>query len=267
MTTVDALGSGWSDVLAALRKSHLVSTLSGHDVATRYKRSSLGAFWITVAMAISIGSIGLVFGWLFRAPVTQFLPYFATGSIVWTFIATCLNEGCAAFVASSGIILQVRIPLFVHVLRTLVRDTIVLAHNIVLIPLVFAVCGYPIRVVALLAIPGFLLLLINLGWMSLVLSTVCARYRDITQMVHSAVGVLYFLTPVMWKADALPGPEQQVMIHGNPFYHLLSVVRSPLLGDPPDPLSWAVSIVLAMAGWTLALIVFGRFRTRVAYWL
>ena len=38
-------------------------------------------------------------------------------------------------------ILQVRIPLFVHVLRTIYRNGIVLAHNLLILPFVLLAVG------------------------------------------------------------------------------------------------------------------------------
>jgi ABC-type polysaccharide/polyol phosphate export permease len=257
----------WRDISESFRKYHLVSTMARQDIATRYKRSRIGAFWISIGMAISIGCIGLVFGQIFKIPVREFLPYFATGTILWAFISSCLNEGCGSFISSSGIILQVRMPLFVHVLRLLQKDSIIFAHNIVILPLVFFVFLYPVNARCLLAIPGFLLLVANLAWMVLILGTVCARFRDVTQIVQNAVGVLYFVTPIMWNPDLMPGRAGQLLLNYNPFYHLVTIVRAPLLGELPHVLNWTFAFILAVLGWSLVLQVFGRFRNRIAYWL
>jgi len=257
----------WLDIRESFSKYHLVSTMARQDIATRYKRSRIGAFWISIGMAISIGCIGLVFGHIFKIPVREFLPYFATGTILWGFISSCLNEGCSAFISSSGVILQVRMPLFVHVLRLLQKDGIILAHNIVILPLVFFVFLYPVNARCLLVIPGFLLLLANLAWMALILGTVCARFRDVTQIVQNAVGVLYFVTPIMWNPSLMPGRAGELLLNYNPFYHLVSIVRAPLLGESPHALNWIFAATLALVGWTVALQVFGRFRNRIAYWL
>lgn len=257
----------YSDIDASFRKYHLVSTMARQDIATRYKRSRIGAFWISIGMAISIGCIGFVFGQIFKIPVREFLPYFATGSIFWGFLSSVLNEGCGSFISSSGIILQVRMPLFVHVLRLLQKNVIILAHNLVILPMLFFVCLYPINAVCLLALPGFLLLLINLAWMVLLLGTFCARFRDVTQIVQNAVGVLYFVTPIMWNPDLMPGRAGQLLLNYNPFYHLINIVRAPLLGELPHAINWIFAAAMGLAGWMIALQVFGRFRNRIAYWL
>ena len=259
--------SAWRDIRDAFFKYHLVSAMARQEIATRYKRSRIGAFWISIGMAITIGSIGLVFGQIFKIPLREFLPYFASGTILWGFISSCLNEGCGSFISSTGIILQVRMPLFVHVMSLVQKNVIIFTHNIVILPVVFFVFLYPLNARCFLAVPGFLLLLINIAWMVLILGTVCARFRDVTQIVQNAVGVLYFVTPIIWNPDLIPGRPGQFLLNYNPFYHLVSIVRAPLLGEMPNAINWIFATTLALVGWAIALPTFGRFRNRIAYWL
>ena len=53
----------------------------------------------------------------------------------------------------------------------------------------------------------------------------------------------------------------------NPFYHMVQIMRSPLLGQAPDLLSWAVTILMAITSLALALFVFVRYRHRIIFWL
>ena len=89
--------SDWSsavrDIGDALRKYHLIGTLGWQDVATRYRRSRVGAFWLTINIAVMIGALGLVFGTIFGQPMREFLPFLAVGLIVWNFISSSINEG------------------------------------------------------------------------------------------------------------------------------------------------------------------------------
>lgn len=260
----DAIG----DLAGGLRRYHLIGTLGWQDVATRYRRSRIGAFWLTINMAVLIICIGLLFGTLFRQPLGEFLPYFAVGQIVWGFLSISINEGCTAFSSSSGIILQVRMPLFIHVARVIWRNLIILGHNLIILPLLFLAMQKPVEPVALLAIPGFLILLLNASWMMLFVSVVCTRFRDVTQIVQNAVQVIYFLTPIMWTSETLKGSRVGgLMLDLNPFYSIIDIVRSPLLGQMPDPLHWVIAGALAVLGWAAALLFYGHRLRRVAYWL
>lgn len=256
-----------ADIAAATRKFQLVGMLGWQDVRQRYRRSALGPFWLTISMGIMIGTIGLVFGEIFKTPLTEFLPFLAAGMILWSFIAAVVTEGCASFIAAEGIIKQLPIPLFVHVLRMIWRNILILGHNVVIFPLVLFAVGRSLSWMALVSIPGFVLVVVNLTWLSLLLSVFCARYRDLPQIVANVLQVLFYLTPIMWMPASLPNRAGMYLLNFNPVYHVISVARSPLLGEMPTLTDWMVSLGLAVFGWLVALLVYGRYKRRIAYWL
>lgn len=256
-----------TDIVAALVRYNLVGMLGWQDVLQRYRRSALGPFWLTISMGVMIGTIGIVFGQIFKAPMDEFLPFLAIGIILWNFILPVITEGCVGFVAAEGIVKQLPIPIFVHILRIVWRNVLIFGHNLIIFPLVLVIVSKPLSWFALVSIVGFALLLINLVWMVLVLSVFCTRYRDMPQMVSSILQVFFYLTPIMWMPSLLPERASMLLLDLNPFYHLLEIVRAPLLGQAPSDLNWAVSLSMAIIGWLFALAFYGRYKCRIAYWL
>jgi len=256
-----------NDLVGASKRLSLVGTLGWQDVRQRYRRSSVGAFWLTISMGVVIGTIGLVFGQIFKSPMEQFLPFLAVGLILWGFISAMITEGCTGFITADAVIKQLPIPLPVHILRLLWRNLIILAHNIVIFPLVLLAVQKAPTWYVFLAIPGLILLCLNLTWMALLLATICARYRDIPQIVTSALQIVFYLTPIMWLPHLLPQRASMYIVDANPFFHLLEIVRAPLLGQPALLENWLVSFAMCALGWLITLAFYGRFRRRVAYWL
>lgn len=255
------------DIAAAVKSYSLVGMLGWQDIRQRYRRSAIGPFWLTISMGVLIGSIGIVFGKIFQSPLSEFLPFLTVGIVLWSFITSVVTEGCAGFIASEGIIKQLPIPMFVHILRMLWRNLLIFAHNIVIFPLVLLAVGRPLSWLAMLSLVGLAVTVINLAWLSTILSVVCARYRDLSQIVANAIQVMFYITPIMWMPTQLPSDTGHYLLNFNPAYHLVELVRAPLLGDFPTPLNWEVSIASAVAGWTAVLLVFGRFKRRIPYWL
>lgn len=256
-----------ADISEALAKYRLALIFGWQDVAQRYRRSRVGAFWLTLNMAVFIGALGLIFGTLFQSEMREFLPYLCAGVITWGFISTCLNEGCTTFTSSDGIILQVRMPLFTHVMRSIWRNIIIFGHNIIIFPLLLLIFGKMLSFNVLWAVPGFILLCLNLSWMMLILAIVCARFRDMSQVVANVLQVLFYATPIMWMVKILPEHVSRAFIDWNPFFHFIELVRAPLFGNQPSLLDWAFGFSCAIIGWFVALLFFGRYRWRVAYWL
>jgi len=257
----------WSDISAALGRYPLIGMLGWQDVKQRYRRSALGPFWLTISMGVMIATIGLVFGKIFKTPMSEFLPFLTVGMIVWTFMSSVISEGCLGFVAAEGVIKQLPLPLFIHVLRVIWRNFLILAHNIVIFPLVLLAVGKPIGFEALMSLPALLLVIVNLSWTILILAVLCARYRDLPQIINSFLQVIFYLTPIMWMPTLLPGRTDAALLVFNPLFHLIEIVRAPLLSLSVSALNWEVSIGLAIVGWTIALAVYGRYKARIAYWL
>lgn len=256
-----------SDIRRALCQASLAGTLGWQDVKQRYRRSKLGPFWLTISMAVLIGTIGFVFGSIFQAPLAEFLPFLALGIILWTFISSVINEGCIEFVNAQSVIKQLPLPWFLHSLRVIWRNVMILGHNLVILPILFLVFLKPVSWLALLAIPGLLLVTVNLAWIALLVGIVCTRYRDLAQIVTSVLQIAFYVTPIIWMPSLLSGRASTLFLNSNPFYHLLEVMRAPLLGHAPSLLNWGVCLTLAVIGWGFTIFMFGRYRDRMSYWL
>lgn len=256
-----------SDVFMALHRIHLALTFGWLDVKQRYRRSMVGPFWLTISMSVMIGTIGLVFGQIFKSPMNDYLPYLTVGMVLWSLVVSCLTEGCLAFIQAEGIIKQIQVPFFSHVMRVLIRNLIVFLHNIVILPMVFYFVGRSLSWQSMVAVIGLFVLVLNLSWMSLLLGLLSARFRDLPQIINSAIQVIFYLTPIIWLPSLLPERAGFYLLSLNPMYHLFEIVRAPLLGQLPSSLNWMATSLMAVVGWVFTLFVFGRFRNRIAYWL
>ena len=117
----------------------------------------------------------------------------------------------------------------------------------------------------LLTVPAVFVLLLNGFWMALLLGMLSARFRDIPLVLANAVQVLFFVTPVIWTPNMLPG--RALILDLNPFYHLIEILRAPLLGSAPTAENWVAVIVITITGWAAALWFFSAYRWRLAYWV
>jgi ABC-type polysaccharide/polyol phosphate export permease len=251
-----------------LERLPLAFLLGAHDIRQAYRRSVVGPFWITAGMALQIATIGLVFGVLFKTSIQDYLPYLAVSIIIWGFMSGVINEACLAFISAENIIKQTDVPLFVYVFRLLWKNILVFGHHLVILPVVFLIVWRDINWNLIFVVPGFFLILLNLAWISFVLASISARYRDLPPIVTSLTGIAFYITPVMWTPELLGDVETQHLLLGlNPFYHFLQIVRLPILGQSPTLENWAISLLIAGIGWLAAYLVYRRFAKMIAYWV
>lgn len=259
-------GAAW-DIIESLSNFRLAALLGWQDVAQRYRRSRIGAFWLTINMGVLIGALGLVFGTIFNSPMNEFLPFICVGLIFWGYYTQIVSEGCSGFTSNSDIILQLDIPFFTYILRVWYRNSVILVHNLVIFPIVLLIFWKPIGLSALLVLPGFILVTLNMTWIALMLAILCTRYRDLVQIVQNIMQVMLYVTPIMWMPNHLPSSASRIMLDYNPFFHLISVVRNPLLGQTVTAINWVTAAGLAILGWSIALFLLRKYRARIAYWL
>ena len=253
------------DLVQGARLRHLWGMLGWQDIRRRYRRSVLGPFWLTISMGVLVAALGTLYGMLLRVELVDYAPFLALGFIVWALISGVITEGCTAFIGAEGIIRQVGLPLSVHVYRLLWRNFLILCHNSVVFVIVAAIFGVWPGWAGLLAVPGLALLCLNGIWAGLLLGIICARFRDVPPIAASVVRILFFVTPIIWMPELMPG--RAFVLDFNPFYHLVEVVRAPLLGKVPGLGSWLVVLGVTVAGGLVAFEFFRRYRWRVAYWV
>ena len=255
-----------NDLRDGLNAWELWGTLGWHDLRQRYRRSTFGPFWLTLSMGIMAGAIGFLYAEIFGQPIHDYLPLLAVGLIVWGFISASIIDPCYVFILSEGVIRQVRAPLSIHIYRVVWRNLIVLAHNMVIYVIILVVFGIWPGAPILLFIPSLLLLSISAVSTGLLIGLLSARFRDLPPIIANITQILFLLTPILWRTDQLRG-SRRLLAQLNPLYHIVEVMRMPLLGQVPPASSWISVIVVVALSCAVTFWFYVRFRARIAYWV
>lgn len=258
---------GLRDIFLSLGRLKLVFLLAWQDIRSRYRRSTLGPFWITISMGVLIFTIAIIFGAIFGRPLKEFLPYVSVGLIFWYFFFNVVNESCNGFIDSEAIIKQIPLPYFTYILRVIVRNYFILAHNLLLLPFIFLIAQYHVTTKIFILIPVLFLISLFVAWISLILSIVCARFRDLGQIIQSILQIIFYITPIIWLQNLVTEQKFLILIQFNPIYHFLELVRNPLLGLAISLKSFIIIILITILGWIFSLFIFGKYSKRIVYWL
>jgi ABC-type polysaccharide/polyol phosphate export permease len=253
------------EVIAGFRIWRVWGIMGWDDIRQRYRRSVLGPFWITLSMGAFILLLGIIYSRLFHMQIETYMPYLSVGFIVWGFMSTAANDSCIAFTDTSRIIKQIKLPYEVYILRVVWRNFIIFLHTIVIyIPMMIVFKIEP-KLAMLMVIPGLVLVIINLIWLTTVIAILSTRFRDIQPIVGTVIQLGMFATPIMWPVSSLG--DARIVAEINPVYHLIEVTRAPLLGQVPSLTSWLVAITLAVVGSVLATALLVRAARRIVFWI
>lgn len=255
-----------SDILRGFLAWRLWWGLGFQDIRIRYKRTYLGPLWITASMAATFVAMGILFSAVLKSEIRLYLPYLAFGMVTWNFLASTASDGPQIFVESQHIINSLKMPFSVHVLRYLVRNIIIFGHNLVAALATLWVLGgslghsWPL---AFLGLPVLFLAAFSLG---LILAIMGARFRDLGPMIGMVIQLAFFLTPILWRLEDIPASHRW-LVSINPAYHLVELIRAPLMGGStfwPSLLAATLTALLLLGA---AFALLSIFRRRISYWL
>ena len=255
------------DILQSLQKWRFWLYLGWNDIVKLYRRSFIGPVWISLNSAIFIVAFGLVGAQLFKLPIQEYLPYFCTGHILFSFLSTLINEGCQTFISADAFMKQTPTPKLAFVLRVVWRNTLMLAHNFAVIIAVLAWSGRLSQVSWLSFIAATVITLFSASLVVAIFGALSARFRDIPLIVTSLMQISFFVTPVMWKSEQLTERAQSWIVHLNPLAAFLDIMRAPLLGQSATLQSWfmiSVSISLLLVCF---LLLYYFVRRHIVFWL
>jgi ABC-type polysaccharide/polyol phosphate export permease len=256
----------WVDVIWGIRAVDIWGRLGWRATKRRYRRTAFGPFWTTVGLALFVATLGLVWANLWHREPKVYLPYLTSGMVSWVLLSTICTDACVTFLLSETLLRQLRISYTLLACANVWRNVVLYFHNLSIFVLVALYAGVSINAASLLIIPGFALFCLNAIWITMVLGALCARFRDIQQLVGTMLQIALFLTPIFWSPDQLSG-RTALLAELNPLYHLIAVIREPLLGQAPDLSHWVFVVVMAVFGWSLTVLMLTKFRQRIVYWI
>jgi ABC-type polysaccharide/polyol phosphate export permease len=268
----DSLVGADATLLRTLRQSVRNPAFWGYstwlDIVIRYRRSVLGLAWLLLPPAMYMLGMGYIYAQLQGRTPLAYMPHMGLGYVLFRTIAMVVIESTSVLPAHAGYILDGNVRLTDYVLRVVFKAVFyLLVSMVVVVPVLLASPVFHPEGVPL-ALLGLLLVVLNLVWLGGVVSLFGARFPDTHEFMGNAFMFGFLVTPILWYGSSAP-PDTVIgfLMRLNPCYHLLEVVRAPLLGDPIAPGSLEFTLVLLGVGWLLWAWVFRRYGRYVALWI
>ena len=256
-----------------LRHRELFGSLFRRDLRAKYKGSLLGLAW-TLALPAALMLVYLVvFAVLWKAQPTETDDYWLfllCGLPPWVFVSTSLQSGSRSIVENAPIIRKVRFPRQLVPLSVVATEVVAFAAMSAIV-LGLALCFRPgTRELAWVALPVGAAIVVFAAGLALAVASLNAVFRDVEFIVAAALLPWFFLTPILYRLEDVPGAESRPwlvdLLHwGNPLTPAIEAYRAPLYaGELPsagDAVYLGVAAVVALA---LGALVFSAVDDRIA---
>ncbi len=187
-----------TDIAPFLTRHVTWRALAAGDIRSKYRRTLLGPWWITATNAFTALIMGLVAGRFLGADMKTYLPNFMVSMTIWNFISSSIGESCYTMINAGGMIKAVDMPILIHIMRMVQRNLIIFLHNIAVIPFIWLVYPWHVGIVAMLSVAGLLIVYVFVVSVSVIVSMICVRYRDIPPIVAAILQLLFFISPIIW---------------------------------------------------------------------
>jgi lipopolysaccharide transport system permease protein len=232
----------------------LVYFLVWRDIKVRYKQTLLGAGWAVLQPLATTLIFALFFGRLAKIP-SQGVPYtlFAlTGLVLWTLFSQSVSGASQSVTGAANVITKVYFPRVLVPLASAASFIVDFAIALVIMFVFLLAYGRPPRVEALVA-PVFMLISLAaaLG-VSLWLSALNVRYRDVKYAIPFVIQLWLFSSPVAYPSTLL-SHNARLLYAVNPMSSAIDGFRWSFLGTPAPSIgalliSAAVAVAALLAG-------------------
>lgn len=233
------------------------------DLRARWRRSFFGVLWSIIQPLGMTLLLALVLSKMFKSDIYTYAPYILSGIIVWECITACVTGGALSFVQADAYIKQCKHPLAIYTLRTVLTNLIVLAlASVALLGWSAIVLPQHIGFHWLAILTVFPILGVILWPLSTLLAYIGARFRDVPHATGLVMQALWFVSPVYFESKMFRQGGLDALVDYNPIYHLLQIVRAPLLdGKWPTVENYAFTFLSAVIFTIMAWLV-GRIAER-----
>jgi ABC-2 type transport system permease protein len=262
-----ALGGGWRRAL------ELLYLIAAFDFKRHYLGTALGYVWSIARPLMLFGVLLAVFTQVFRlgSEVPHYPVLLLFNIVLFSFFQEATGIAVTSITAQEGIVRKTQFPRLVIPLAVVLTTLFNLGLNLVVV-LVFLLAFGVAPMWTWLLFPLLLVALIVLTIaVSMIVSSLYPRFRDLAIIWTVFSTVLFYASPVLYPLEKVPGTLRDVIML-NPLATLLELARKWVV-DPtaPGPVAlaggWArllPAVAIYVGTCVLAVWVFRREAPRIA---
>ena len=240
-------------------KRDLIWHLALTDLKIRYKNSILGFGWTIFEPLLMLTVFYLVFTNIFKTGIENFALYLIIGIVVWNMFARGTTMNTVSILNKSNIVTKLFFPREILIVSTTITAFLMMVFEFAIIGAFFIGSQFLPPLSSLMFIPILgILFILTLG-VSLALSVLNVKLRDVgviwTVIIHAG----FFLTPIIYRIDFLP-ENIQIILLINPLTHFIEAAHNLMLyGVYPDILSILYMIISSFVILIIGITIFRKY--------
>jgi ABC-type polysaccharide/polyol phosphate export permease len=254
-----------------VRYPDLFLNIFRRELYGKYRGSVLGLVWTLINPLALMAVYTLVFSVLLKAFQIEHYPLFVlSGLLTWVFFQSAVQMSCSSLFAQPGLVKQVRFPRQMLPLAVVATNVVTLAAMLVVVVGVNLIFIPETRTTFWAALPLLVLLVALASGLAVVFGYLTVVYRDVEHLMNTIFLPWFFLTPIFYTLDQLPGLEGRewaadVLYYVNFVAPFVEAIRDPIFfGELPALGDVLYCVVVGFASLVLGVLVARRMDDQVA---
>jgi lipopolysaccharide transport system permease protein len=254
-----------------VRYPDLFLNIFRRELHGKYRGSALGLFWTLVNPLALMAVYTLVFSVLLKAFDIEHYPLFVlSGLVTWVFFQSAVQMACSSLFAQPSLVKQVRFPRHILPLAVVATNIVTLGAMLLVVIVVNLIFIPETRTTFWAAIPLLAPLIALVSGMAVVFGYVTVVYRDVEHLMTTIFLPWFFLTPIFYSLDDLPGLEgnewiAELIYYVNFVTPFVEAIRDPIFyGELPDLGDVLYSVIAGLVALALGTLVARRIEDQVA---
>jgi lipopolysaccharide transport system permease protein len=253
-----------------MKKHHkdLLANLVKREIATRYKQSILGFFWVILNPFFQMLVMTLVFSKIMRIKVPG-VPYFLflySGLLFWNFFTNSLNSSMNNLISMGSLIKKVYFPREIIILASLLAKGVDLVLASLLFVIFMIVYQQPTNILNnILFVPLiFIIQVIFTYGIALFISAMNLFYRDVQYLMGLILMLWFYLTPVIYPVEMAP-ERLRFIFAVNPMSVLTNAYRQVILGGTaPNLPNLGIALIVSLITLFIGCFTFRKLEGKFA---
>lgn len=247
----------FQDIALSIKRRHYWIYLAMVDTKIKYRRSFLGPFWNTISVLVLILGISFLSKHLITTNPNAF-PYLTVGIIFWFYLKTSIEDTCLLFEILSPQIKNESVPYSSYIFYIFFKNIIIFIHNSILLTPILL---FDVNTNFLLSLFSILIFSIIVLLLCAINTIMCAKFRDFVPIIQNTLTIFFFVTPIWWQPKTI-----SKLIYFNPVYHLINLVRDPILNGNLSMETLLINIFFIIFLLITFLFIFSKSIKRIPLW-
>ena len=233
------------------------------DLKIRYRNSVLGVLWSVIEPLLLLGVLFFVFSTMFKFQIENFPIYLLSGIITWNFFKNGTSLALESLTNRSSLITQIYFPRSIPALSAGVTASIMLLTELIVLGIFMVGFGFIPTSTIIFLIPVYLLTFFLIVGMSLPLSVLNVKYKDVQFIWTVVLQAGFFLTPIFYEFSMLPENVRNIL-QFNPMVQIVTMVHHVVLyGTFPTINSILYTITSTSVVVVIGYLIFRKYQAKI----